>query len=103
MCCDLSNAVIYRVTKWILRFTLVVAPPLDSQRRIAAVLGAYDDLMDVNRRRVSLLEEMARQLFEEWFVQLRFPGYEGVAITDTQDGPLPENWSFVGLRDVAEV
>ena len=47
---------------------------LDLQRRIASILGAYDDLIEVNRRRIALLEEMARRLFEEWFVRFRFPG-----------------------------
>ncbi|MEY8689644.1 MAG: restriction endonuclease subunit S [Leptothrix sp. (in: b-proteobacteria)] len=51
-------------------------PPLPTQRRIASILGAYDDLIEVNRRRIAVLEEMARRLFEEWFVQFRFPGHE---------------------------
>lgn len=46
-------------------------PPLPTQRRIASILGAYDDLMEVNRRRIVVLEEMARRLFEEWFGQCR--------------------------------
>lgn len=74
----------------------VPLPPLDTQRRIAAILGAYDDLIEVNRRRVAVLEEMARVLFEEWFVRFRFPGHENVPIVDTPDGPLPEGWE-VGL------
>ena len=51
-------------------------PPLAVQRRIASILGAYDDLIEVNRRRIAVLEEMARRLFEEWFVQFRFPGHD---------------------------
>jgi type I restriction enzyme S subunit len=53
------------------RFSL---PPIAGQRRIAGVLGAYDDLVEVNRRRIALLEQMARRLFEEWFVRERVPG-----------------------------
>lgn len=49
-------------------------PLLKQQRRIASILGAYDDLIDVNRRRIAVLEEMARRLFEEWFVHCGFPG-----------------------------
>jgi type I restriction enzyme S subunit len=67
-------------------------PPLETQRRIASILSAYDDLIEVNRRRVALLEEMARGLFEEWFVRFRFPEYEDVAIVDTPKGPLPQGW-----------
>jgi type I restriction enzyme S subunit len=70
----------------------VPLPSIQTQRRIASILGAYDDLIEVNRRRVAVLEEMARGLFEEWFVRFRFPGHESVPIIDTPDGPLPEGW-----------
>ena len=66
---------------------------IHEQRRIASILSAYDDLIEVNRRRVAILEEMARRLFEEWFVHLRFPGHEAVLVRQTPDGPLPEGWS----------
>lgn len=77
-------------------------PPLETQQRIAAILGAYDDLIEVNRRRVAVLEEMARGLFEEWFVRFRFPGHEDVPIVDTPDGPLPEGWKWGTVSDIAE-
>jgi type I restriction enzyme, S subunit len=66
-------------------------PPLVTQRRIASVLGAYDDLIDLNRRRIGLLEEMSRRLFEEWFVFFRFPGHD-VALVKSGNGSLPEGW-----------
>ncbi len=50
--------------------------PPPSQRKIAAILSAYDDLIEVNTRRIALLEEMARGLYREWFVRFRFPGHE---------------------------
>lgn len=78
-------------------------PPLPTQRRIASILGAYDDLIEVNRRRIAVLEEMARGLFEEWFVRFRFPGHEAVPILDTPDGPLPEGWHYAALNEIAEV
>ena len=79
-------------------------PPIDVQRRIAGILGAYDDLIKVNRRRAAVLEDMARGLFEEWFVRFRFPGHETVPILDTPDGPLPEGWCWGVFSDlVAEV
>jgi type I restriction enzyme S subunit len=74
---------------------------LQSQRRIASILGAYDDLIEVNRRRIAVLEEMARGLFEQWFVRFRFPGHEAVPILDTPDGPLPEGWTWGAFRDLA--
>jgi type I restriction enzyme S subunit len=78
-------------------------PPLETQRRIVSILGAYDDLIEVNRRRVAVLEEMARGLFEEWFVSFRFPGHETVPILDTPDGPLPEGWNNGVLGDMVQL
>jgi type I restriction enzyme S subunit len=75
-------------------------PPLETQRRIASILGGYDDLIEVNRRRVAVLEEMARGLFEEWFVRFRFPGHESVPLVGTPDGPLPEGWSWGQAKEV---
>lgn len=57
-------------------------PPLDIQRRIVATLATYDSLIENNQRRMELLEETARQLYREWFVRLRFPGYEHTRIVD---------------------
>jgi len=69
-------------------------PPLPIQRRIASILGAYDDLIEVNRRRIAVLEEMARRLFDEWFVHFRFPGHEGHEMVETEQGRLPKGWTW---------
>lgn len=79
------------------------APCRNTQRRIASILGAYDDLIEVNRRRVKLLEEMARGLFEEWFVRFRFPGHETVPLLDTPNGKLPAKWKFDELGTLLEL
>ena len=63
-------------------------PRIEEQRRIADILSAYDDLIENNRRRMKLLEESARQLYQEWFVRLRFPGHEHTRIIDG----VPEGW-----------
>jgi len=63
-------------------------PPLPVQHRIADVLSAYDELIETNRRRMALLEDAARQLYEEWFVRLRFPGHEHVRVVDG----VPDTW-----------
>ena len=55
-------------------------PPLPIQKKIAAVLSAYDDLIENNNRRISILEKMAEELYREWFVRLRFPGHEKIKI-----------------------
>lgn len=76
----------------------VVVPPLPTQRRIAAILSAYDDLIENNTRRIAILEEMARRIYEEWFVQFRFPGHEQVRMVESELGVIPEKWmpSLVG-------
>lgn len=74
-------------------------PDLPVQRRIAGVLSAYDDLIEVNQRRIAILEEMARRLFDEWFVRFRYPGHEHVKIVDG----LPEGWERRALGEVAEI
>lgn len=63
-------------------------PDLPTQRRIASILSAYDDLIENNRRQIKLLEEAAQRLYREWFVELRFPGHEGVKVIDG----VPEGW-----------
>lgn len=78
-------------------------PDLDTQRRIAGILSAYDDLIENNERRIAILEDMARRVFREWFVDFRFPGHEAVRMVDTEAGRIPEGWQLVGLHDVAEV
>ncbi|MEI6501387.1 MAG: restriction endonuclease subunit S [Armatimonadota bacterium] len=71
----------------------VSVPPVDVQRKIAAVLSAYDDLIENNLRRIRILEEMAQTIYSEWFVNFRFPGHEQVPMVDG----LPEKWETVRL------
>jgi type I restriction enzyme S subunit len=68
------------------------------QNEIVAILSAYDDLIENNRRRITLLEEGARQLYKEWFVRFRFPGHEHVKIIDG----VPEGWAFKVIEEVCE-
>ncbi|MBV1868837.1 MAG: restriction endonuclease subunit S [Marinosulfonomonas sp.] len=69
---------------------------LATQTRIAAILSAYDDLIQNNRRRIALLEQAVRLLYREWFVHFRFPGHETANFVDG----LPEGWERVKLEDV---
>lgn len=79
----------------------VPLPPLPTQRRIASILSAYDDLIENNTRRIAIMEEMARRLYDEWFVQFRFSGHEDVPMVDSEIGKVPEGWEVVRLEDVA--
>lgn len=76
----------------------VECPDLPTQRRIASILSAYDDLIENNRRQIKLLEEAAQRLYREWFVELRFPGHESVKVVDG----VPEGWMKVCLKDICE-
>jgi type I restriction enzyme, S subunit len=71
-------------------------PPLPIQRKIAAVLSAYDDLIENNNRRIAILEKMAEELYREWFVRLRFPGHEKVKIVKG----VPEGWEIKKIGEV---
>ena len=77
-------------------------PPLEVQRRIASILSAYDDLIENNARRITILEEMARRIYEEWFVRFRFPGHEGVRMVESDLGLVPQGWESTSLGAVAD-
>jgi len=77
----------------------VSVPDVETQRQVAQVFFAYDDLIATNQRRIALLEEAARRLYREWFVHLRFPGHEAVKVVDG----VPEGWQRKNLFDIAEV
>ena len=80
----------------------VPAPALPTQCKIAAILSAYDDLIENNTRRIAILEEMAQAIYREWFVHFRFPGHEQVAMVDSELGLIPEGWEVKCLGDIAE-
>ncbi|MFV2068759.1 MAG: restriction endonuclease subunit S, partial [Pirellulales bacterium] len=80
----------------IYRVKVTVPSDVTEQKRIGAVLSAYDDLIENNRRRIQLLEQAARLLYKEWFVHLRFPGHEHVTISDG----VPEGWEKKKIADV---
>jgi type I restriction enzyme S subunit len=74
-------------------------PSKATQQRIASTLSTYDDLIENNRRRMALLEDAARQVYQEWFVRLRFPGREHTRIVDG----VPEGWEKGNVGCLTEV
>lgn len=70
-------------------------PDLATQKRIAAIMSSYDSLIDANNRRIELLEQTAQELYKEWFIRFRFPGYETVKF----ENGLPEGWSYGKFKD----
>lgn len=81
----------------------VRVPSLSMQRRVASILGAYDDLIETNQRRIALLEGIAQRLYQEWFINYRFPGYESHVMVDAPEGMIPEGWIRRAFTDVADV
>ncbi|MGD9706407.1 MAG: restriction endonuclease subunit S [Candidatus Delongbacteria bacterium] len=75
-------------------------PGQGTQRKIAAILSAYDDLIENNLRRIKILEEMAQNLYREWFVKFRFPGHEKIRMVDSPLGPIPEGWEVMSLGEL---
>ena len=57
-------------------------PDFETQQKIATILSTYDDLIENNKARIALLEDMAAEVYKEWFVRLRFPGYEKVEVVE---------------------
>ncbi len=81
----------------------VVCPGVEVQRRIADVLGALDDLIENNRRRIGLLEQMAQAIYREWFVRFRYPGHEDATFVDSPLGPIPKGWEVTTCGDALMV
>jgi len=78
-----------------------ITPPLQTQRKIASILSSYDDLIENNLKRIKLLEEKAQLTYEEWFVKMRFPGYE-TAVFDEVTG-LPKGWGKTTIGEICKV
>lgn len=77
----------------------VTFPPLDEQRRIAAVLGALDDKIELNRKMNRTLDELAQALFKSWFID--FDRHDD--LVDSEIGPVPRGWEVRSLGDVTEI
>lgn len=74
-------------------------PQIETQRKIVSILSAYDELIENNQKQIKLLEEAAQRLYKEWFVDLRFPGYEDVEIVYG----VPEGWRKANLPEIAPI
>lgn len=94
-----------------------VPTDLPTQKKIASILSAYDDLIENNNQRIQLLEEMAEDIYKEWFVRMRFPATEnspsykeskffdkeGKEVEHGTVGALPEGWEKVAFSKVADI
>jgi len=80
---------------------LFIPSNIDLRKKIGAILGAYDDLIENNLKRIKLLEKAAQNIYSEWFVNMRFPGHENIPINE--ETGLPEGWKDSELDSVATV
>jgi len=78
-------------------------PPQRTQSMIVTTLSAYDDLIDNNQRRIWTLESLVHALFQEWFVNFRFPAYEGHPRVASPLGEIPIGWEVKEMQTIAEV
>ena len=93
------GAAIQNINTNILRNTKITIPNVPTQQRIASILSAYDDLIEVNNQRIKLLEETARELYKEWFVRMRFPGYKKAKFAKG----VPVGWEVKELKDFGKI
>ena len=93
------GATMLNLNTTILSSVPLVLPSIKVQNTIADILSAYDDLIENNQKQIKLLEEAAQRLYKEWFVDLRFPGYENTKIVDG----VPEGWKKEKLTDIANI
>ena len=70
----------------------ITLPTKPIQEKIASILSTYDDLIENNAHRISILEEMAQALYREWFVRFRFPGHENIPLVPSPLGDIPQGW-----------
>ena len=87
----------------ILRSVPIAYPSLPTQRKIASVLSAYDDLIENNTRRIEILEEMAQAICREWFVNFRFSGHEKTELVDSEVGLVPRGWEVRRASDAIAI
>lgn len=91
--------------KWkpFLQHFKIELPDPKVQRRVASVLDSFDDLIENNRRRVTVLEEMARAVYREWFVRFRYPGHTDAPLVESPLGPIPEMWHAARIGSFGRV
>lgn len=79
----------------------VSIPDLPTQKKIASILGAYDEKIENNNKIIKNLEETAQTIFNEWFINFKFPGDEKVKMVDSEMGEIPEGWEISSLGEIS--
>lgn len=81
------------------KIDILIPEDPNEQKRIADILSAFDDKIEVNNKIIKTLEEMAQEIFKEWFLRFRFPGWEKVKFVDSELGKIPEGWQVKFLSE----
>ena len=95
--CTANGATVAHVNLPTIRYLKIDLPGISIQNKIATILSRYDSLIDNYQKQIKLLEEAAQRLYKEWFVDLRFPGYENTPVVDG----VPEGWEKKKLGDIS--
>ena len=90
------------ITKSVFEQIEFEAPNLPTQNKIAEILGAYDSKIENNNKIIKNLEATAQTIFNEWFINFRFPGYEKAKIIESEMGEIPTGWEIKSVLDVIE-
>lgn len=88
------NKTIFSKTK------MQISEKKEHQQRIASILSAYDNLIENNNKRIKILEQMAENLYKEWFVRFRFPNYQNAEFSNSALGKIPKTFSIVKMKDI---
>ncbi len=96
---DAMTAGVPKINLTYLRRFQILLPSLKVQRKIVALVSTYDDLIETNKRRIALLEKMAEELYREWFVRMRFPGYQTTKFVKG----VPNGWEIKRLGEILEL
>ncbi len=97
-----SGANIQNLNQGLLFKHVISLPPIGEQKQIASILSAYDNLIENNNKRIKILEQMAENLYKEWFVRFRFPGHETTRFVPSNMGKIPSTFTLAKMQDVFE-
>ena len=75
---------------------------IEQQQKIASILTVYDNLIENNNKRIKILEQMAENLYKEWFVRFRFPNYQNTEFENSALGKIPKTFSIVKMKDIID-
>jgi len=81
-------------------FEIIIPENINEQKRIASILSAFDDKIELNNKINKTLEEMAQAIFKEWFVDFKFPGYEKLKFVNSELGKIPEGWEVKNIMEI---